>query len=108
MVVDFICLLCRKFLGKNETVVSHLVSQPLSVEANHIALQPQANNPCEKTKCDQLCLLAPKESSPVGFTCKCRPGFRKGDDGSCIEKVIFNAALLQHCIALALLGISIA
>ena len=77
----------RKYNGKNETVVSHLVSQPLSVEANHIALQPQANNPCEKTKCDQLCLLAPKVSSPVGFTCKCRPGFRKGDDGQCIEKV---------------------
>ena len=79
--------LSRKYNGKNETVVSHLVSQPLSVEANHIALQPQANNPCEKTKCDQLCLLAPKVSSPVGFTCKCRPGFRKGDDGQCIEKV---------------------
>ena len=79
--------LFRKYNGKNETVVSHLVSQPLSVEANHIALQPQANNPCEKTKCDQLCLLAPKVSSPVGFTCKCRPGFRKGDDGQCIEKV---------------------
>ena len=34
-----------------------------------------------------MCLLAPKVSSPVGFTCKCRPGFRKGDDGQCIEKV---------------------
>ena len=79
--------LFRKYNGKNETVVSHLVSQPLSVEAHHIVLQPLANNPCEKTKCDQLCLLAPKVSSPVGFTCKCRPGFRKGDDGQCIEKV---------------------
>ena len=94
--------LFRKYNGKNETVVSHLVSQPLSVEANHIALQPQANNPCEKTKCDQLCLLAPKVSSPVGFTCKCRPGFRKGDDGQCIEKV--NLYFCPKCVASTALG----
>ena len=76
----------RKFLGKNTTVVSHLVAQPLSVEANHKALQPQAENPCTSAKCEQLCLLAPQISSPIGYTCKCRPGFRRGDDGSCIEK----------------------
>ena len=43
-------------------------------------------NPCKESRCEQLCLLAPKASSPLGFTCKCRPGYRLGDDGSCIEK----------------------
>ncbi len=76
----------RKFRGKNESVVSHLVSQPLSVHVQHPALQPQLENPCKKAKCDQLCLLAPTKSSPVGFTCKCRPGFRLGNDGACIER----------------------
>ncbi len=76
----------RKFKGSNESVVSHLVSQPLSVHANHPSLQPLSDNPCKKAKCEQLCLLAPSGSSPVGFNCKCRPGFRRGDDGSCIGK----------------------
>ena len=76
----------RKFRGKNATVVSHLVSQPLSVHVQHPVLQKKLSNPCDKAKCEQLCLLAPKKSSPIGFTCKCRPGFRRGDDGSCIEK----------------------
>lgn len=76
----------RKFLGSNESVVSHLVSQPLSVHIHHPVLQPHLENPCAKAKCEQLCLLAPQSSSPVRFSCKCRPGFRMGDDGSCIKK----------------------
>ena len=43
-------------------------------------------NPCKESRCEQLCLLAPKVSNPLGFTCMCRPGYRLGDDGSCIEK----------------------
>ncbi len=76
----------RKFRGSNESVVSHLVSQPLSVHVQHPALQPKMDNPCARAKCDQLCLLAPHKSSPLGFTCKCRPGFRLGNDGVCIER----------------------
>ncbi|XP_040583657.2 LOW QUALITY PROTEIN: low-density lipoprotein receptor-related protein 2 [Lepeophtheirus salmonis] len=76
----------RKFRGQNESVVSHLVSQPLSIHVHHPVLQPQMRNPCEESRCEQLCLLAPKIANPLGFTCKCRPGFRRGDDGSCIEK----------------------
>ena len=44
------------------------------------------DNPCKKATCEQLCLLAPHKSSPVGFTCKCKPGYRLGDDGTCIQK----------------------
>ena len=76
----------RKFRGKNESVVSHLVSQPLSVHVQHPVLQPKMDNPCKDSTCEHLCLLAPVKSSPTGFTCKCRPGFRRGDFGSCIEK----------------------
>lgn len=76
----------RKFRGTNETIITHLVAQPISVHIHHPALQPMGPNPCEKAKCEQLCLLAPMASSPVGFSCRCRPGYRLGDDGSCIEK----------------------
>ena len=48
--------------------------------------QPMEDNPCKKATCEQLCLLAPHKSSPVGFTCKCKPGYRLGDDGTCIQK----------------------
>ncbi len=63
------------------------VSQPLSVHVQHPALQPKLKNPCEQALCEQLCLLAPASPSlGVGFACKCRPGYRRGDDGSCIER----------------------
>ena len=76
----------RKFRGENETVVSHLVAQPLSMHVSHPVLQEKHDNPCGKARCEQLCLLAPAKASPVGFNCKCRPGYRQGDDGSCIKK----------------------
>lgn len=73
-----------KFRGKNQTVVSHLISQPLSIHVNHPSLQPVHPNPCEASSCQQLCLLSP--SSTTGYTCKCRPGFRTGSDGQCTEE----------------------
>ena len=76
----------RKFRGANESVVSHLVSQPLSIHVQHPALQAKTFNPCKKAKCQQLCLLSPKKVSSDGFTYKCRPGYRLGDDGDCIDK----------------------
>lgn len=65
-------LSCHKYGGKNQSVVSHLVSQPLGVHVNHPLLQPSSSNPCEKASCSHLCLLSP---NPAGFSCKCPPGF---------------------------------
>ncbi|KAK4306219.1 hypothetical protein Pmani_021946 [Petrolisthes manimaculis] len=36
----------HKFRGDSETVVSHLVSQPLSIHVHHPVLQPSETNPC--------------------------------------------------------------
>lgn len=63
----------RKFRGGNQTVVSHLVSHPLGIHANHPVLQPMHPNPCATSKCDQICLLSPGSSN--SYTCKCRPGY---------------------------------
>ncbi|KAF7489353.1 hypothetical protein SSS_07649 [Sarcoptes scabiei] len=65
-------LSCHKFRGSNQTVVSHLVSQPLGIHINHPVVQPEEPNPCVKAPCSHLCLLSP--SSP-GYTCKCPPGY---------------------------------
>lgn len=65
-------LSCHKFRGSNQTVVSHLVSQPLGIHINHPLLQPKASNPCAKASCSHLCLLSPK---PTGYSCKCPPGY---------------------------------
>ncbi|KAF0767414.1 low-density lipoprotein receptor-related protein 2, partial [Aphis craccivora] len=75
-------LSAHKFKGKNQTVVSHLISQPLSIHVHHPSLQPITPNPCENATCEQLCLLSP--SSPNGYTCKCKPGYRV-DNGKCNE-----------------------
>ncbi|XP_013773508.1 low-density lipoprotein receptor-related protein 2-like isoform X2 [Limulus polyphemus] len=66
-------LSCNKFHGVNQTVVSHLVSQPLGIHANHPVLQPLSVNPCKSSPCSHLCLLSPTASS--GFTCHCPPGY---------------------------------
>lgn len=77
-------LSANKFTGQNQTVFSHLVSQPLSVLLHHPSLQPAYPNPCENATCAQLCLLSPV--SPTGFTCRCRPGYRLGPSGQCTEE----------------------
>ncbi|RWS16465.1 low-density lipoprotein receptor-related protein 2-like protein [Dinothrombium tinctorium] len=77
-------LSCYKYRGKNQTVVSHLVSQPLGIHVNHPVLQPPAPNPCAKAPCTHICLLSPK---PEGFSCKCPPGYgqdRTAAGGRCI------------------------
>ncbi|CAG0878905.1 unnamed protein product [Cyprideis torosa] len=61
-----------KFTGENTTVVSHLVTHPLSVLVHHPVLQPKEPNPCIENPCDHLCLLAPE-----GRTCKCKAGYTK-------------------------------
>lgn len=79
----FQVLSAQKFRGKNQSVVSHLISQPLSIHVHHPSLQPLSENPCKKATCEQLCLLSP--SSPKNYTCKCKPGYRVSPEGKCIE-----------------------
>ena len=76
-------LSAHKFRGKNQTVVSHLISQPLSIHVHHPSLQPKSsgNSPCAGAPCSQLCLLSPSASS--GYTCMCKPGYRIQPDGKC-------------------------
>ncbi|KAK4317513.1 hypothetical protein Pmani_011404 [Petrolisthes manimaculis] len=47
----------HKFRGDSETVVSHLVSQPLSIHVHHPVLQPSETNPCASNPCVHICLL---------------------------------------------------
>ncbi|KAK4328455.1 hypothetical protein Pmani_001131 [Petrolisthes manimaculis] len=47
----------HKFRGDGETVVSHLVSQPLSIHVHHPVLQPSETNPCTSNPCAHICLL---------------------------------------------------
>ncbi|XP_046609747.1 low-density lipoprotein receptor-related protein 2 isoform X1 [Neodiprion virginianus] len=78
-------LSAHKFKGVNQTVVSHLISQPLSIHVHHPALQPLSDNPCAKLPCSHLCLLSP--SNPLGYTCKCHAGYRlSATGGMCIEE----------------------
>ncbi|KAL0271000.1 UNVERIFIED_CONTAM: hypothetical protein PYX00_008246 [Menopon gallinae] len=77
-------LSAQKFRGKNQTVVSHLISQPLSIHVHHPSLQPLSPNPCQNATCQHLCLLSP--STPTGYRCRCKPGFRISPDGRCTEE----------------------
>lgn len=63
-------LSAHKFKGSNQMVVSHLISQPLSIHVHHPVLQPITVNPCANVSCEHLCLLSP--SNPMGYNCKCQ------------------------------------
>ena len=86
-------LSAHKFKGNNQTVVSHLISQPLSIHVHHPSLQPMSENPCDKTICQHLCLLSPSEKS--GFSCKCKPGYKLINEGKCIEEESAYLMLLK-------------
>ncbi|KAF5276464.1 hypothetical protein FQA39_LY06533 [Lamprigera yunnana] len=77
-------LSAHKFKGNNQTVVSHLISQPLSIHVHHPSLQPMSENPCQNAQCQQLCLLS--STSLTGYTCKCKPGYRITPEGRCMEE----------------------
>lgn len=77
-------LSAHKFKGDNQTVVSHLISQPLSIHVHHPSLQPMSDNPCNAAKCQHLCLLSPSEKS--GYSCKCKPGYKLVQEGRCVEE----------------------
>uniref|UniRef100_A0A2M4DP70 Putative low-density lipoprotein receptor n=1 Tax=Anopheles darlingi TaxID=43151 RepID=A0A2M4DP70_ANODA len=84
-------LSAHKYRGTNQTVVSHLISQPLSIHVHHPSLQPRYANPCDPLAngttgrhCQHLCLLSP--SAPAGYACKCRPGYRLVEEERCVEE----------------------
>ncbi|XP_052741747.1 low-density lipoprotein receptor-related protein 2 [Bicyclus anynana] len=77
-------LSAHKFRGTNQTVVSHLISQPLSIHVHHPSLQPQHPSPCGAAPCQHLCLLSPNKTG--GYSCMCKPGFKLLPDGKCIEE----------------------
>lgn len=77
-------LSAHKFKGNNQTVVSHLISQPLSIHVHHPSLQPISENSCANAPCQHICLLSP--SAQNGYTCKCKAGYRSASDGRCIEE----------------------
>jgi low density lipoprotein-related protein 2 len=90
----------HKFKGNNQSVVHHVVSQPLSIHVNHPSLQPVYANPCNGAGCNQLCLLSPVEK--VGFRCICRPGFRLQNEKTCVEEetpylmIIKGSQIVDH------------
>ncbi|RVE42510.1 hypothetical protein evm_012839, partial [Chilo suppressalis] len=77
-------LSAHKFKGNNQTVVSHLISQPLSIHVHHPSLQPQYPSPCASNPCQHLCLLSPNMTAQ--YTCMCKPGFKLLPDGKCAEE----------------------
>lgn len=77
-------LSAHKYKGNNQTVVSHLISQPLSIHVHHPSLQPITENPCSSAPCEHICLLSP--STETGYTCKCKAGFKLNSDSRCIEE----------------------
>ncbi|XP_077257889.1 low-density lipoprotein receptor-related protein 2-like [Temnothorax americanus] len=77
-------LSAHKFKGSNQTVMSHLISRPLSIHVHHPVLQPITANPCANTSCEHLCLLSP--INPKGYSCKCQVGFNLLPDGRCMEE----------------------
>lgn len=76
-------LSCKKYGGTNQTVVNHLISQPLSVSVHHKSLQPFYKNPCDGATCDHLCLLSKNTN---GYSCACRPGWRVESKTKCVEE----------------------
>lgn len=74
----------HKFRGTNQTVVSHLISQPLSIHVHHPVLQQITPNPCANASCQHVCLLSP--SNPRGYSCKCFAGWKLSSSDRCVEE----------------------
>lgn len=59
---------CDKFTGKNRKTLVKLIGQDVfGIHMLHSALQPWAENPCQRAKCSHLCML----SSTDGYRCAC-------------------------------------
>ncbi|CAF4528652.1 unnamed protein product, partial [Rotaria sp. Silwood2] len=56
---------------KHETIMSR--SGVISMKMSHQIYQPYETNPCQQSRCTQLCLLS--HSAPLGYICACSTGF---------------------------------
>lgn len=72
----------HKYHGTNQSVVHHVVSQPLSIHVSHPSLQPVEKNPCDSIGCEGLCVIS---NSVEGWKCLCRPGW-KSEGRKCVEE----------------------
>jgi low density lipoprotein-related protein 2 len=68
----------NRFDSKNKSVISELSYQALIVKVVHGVLQPNEENPCTKSNCEQLCLLS--HDSLSGYRCDCQIGYIKDMD----------------------------
>ncbi|CAL8297111.1 unnamed protein product [Gadus morhua 'NCC'] len=80
----------QKGTGRNYQILLKRPKQPFDVKIIHSLLQMGAENPCEKTHCSHLCVLAP------GFkaVCKCPSGLLLAEDGFTCSKLKNSAFLL--------------
>nr|XP_058943268.1 low-density lipoprotein receptor-related protein 2-like [Pocillopora verrucosa] len=66
----------NKFTGKVANAV--VLQRPMDVVVFHRQRQPVGSNPCDVPTqlggCSHICLLAPVDSYPQGFSCHCPPG----------------------------------
>ncbi|XP_055342132.1 low-density lipoprotein receptor-related protein 2-like [Paramacrobiotus metropolitanus] len=67
-----------KYKGRNSTILTYKIAQPLSIVVFHNVTQPDEANPCANAGCTHLCLLS--ANSTTGSTCVCPAGFKLGSD----------------------------
>ncbi|XP_047448033.1 very low-density lipoprotein receptor [Mugil cephalus] len=79
----------HKIHGKNRRVLLKRLRQPFAVKIIHPLLQVGSENPCEKTECSFMCVLAPGPKA----VCKCPPGLLLAEDGLTCSS-LFNSAFL--------------
>ncbi|CAF4992830.1 unnamed protein product, partial [Rotaria sp. Silwood1] len=56
---------------KHERILSR--SGIISMKMSHQIYQPYETNPCQQSRCTQLCLLS--HTAPLGYTCACSTGY---------------------------------
>ncbi|KAJ7378683.1 hypothetical protein OS493_021987 [Desmophyllum pertusum] len=70
----------NKFTGEDRLIVKSDLFSPMDIHVHHQQRQPtnQGLNPCNVTAefggCSHICLLAPVDIYPEGFSCHCPPG----------------------------------
>uniref|UniRef100_A0A3B4ZVL7 Very low-density lipoprotein receptor-like n=1 Tax=Stegastes partitus TaxID=144197 RepID=A0A3B4ZVL7_9TELE len=80
----------QKNSGKNRQVLLKRPRQPFAVKIIHPMLQMSTENPCDKTDCSHLCVLAPGPSA----VCKCPSGLLLAEDGMTCSSLRNSAFLL--------------
>ncbi|CAF4205802.1 unnamed protein product, partial [Rotaria sp. Silwood2] len=61
---------------KHERIMSR--AGVISMKMSHQIYQPYEPNPCQQSRCTQLCLLS--HTAPLGYTCACSTGFLLDQD----------------------------